>query len=172
MTEAASSERKERKRSVPPNAFLIVNSQVFPLDQEVINIGRSLENHLVIDDPSVSRAHAQLIAIKGRFMLFDQNSTGGTYVNGNRTSRSVLNSGDILSLAAVSMLYVEDSPGLLSKSWDQTRPLMQGQEEGEAEEHREETVPPGEEEELGEGDMPAAESSTEQTADEKTAEEE
>jgi pSer/pThr/pTyr-binding forkhead associated (FHA) protein len=120
------SPEQEIKRSVvPPNAFLIVNSQVFPLDQEVINIGRSLENHLVIDDPSVSRAHAQLIAIKNHFMVFDQNSTGGTFVNGKRVSRTVLNSGDIISLAAVSMLYVEDSPGLLSKSWEQTRPLGQ-----------------------------------------------
>jgi hypothetical protein len=137
---------KESQQRLPANAFLIVNSQVFPLDQEVINIGRSLENHLVIDDPSVSRAHAQLIAIKGRFMLFDQNSTGGTYVNGNRSSRTVLNSGDIVSLAAVSMLYVEDSPGLLSKSWDQTRPLIQGQED--EEEYREDTVPPDEGEEV------------------------
>ena len=95
----------------------------------MINIGRSLENHLVIDDPSVSRAHAQLIAIKNHFMVFDQNSTGGTFVNGKRISRTVLNSGDIVSLAAVSMLYVEDSPGLLSKSWEQTRPLGQDQEE-------------------------------------------
>ncbi len=121
---------KDKKRAVvPPNAFLIVNSQVFPLDQEVINIGRSLENHLVIDDPSVSRAHAQLIAIKNHFMVFDQNSTGGTFVNGKRISRTVLNSGDIISLAAVSMLYVEDSPGLLSKSWEQTRPLQKDQED-------------------------------------------
>ena len=121
---------KEAKRAIdPPNAFLIVNSPVFPLDQEVINIGRSLENHLVIDDPSVSRAHAQLIAIKNHFMVFDQNSTGGTFVNGKRISRTVLNSGDIVSLAAVSMLYVEDSPGLLSKSWEQTRPLGQDGEE-------------------------------------------
>jgi pSer/pThr/pTyr-binding forkhead associated (FHA) protein len=124
-----SGEAENKRAVVPPNAFLIVNSQVFPLDQEVINIGRSLENHLVIDDPSVSRAHAQLIAIKNHFMVFDQNSTGGTFVNGKRISRTVLNSGDIVSLAAVSMLYVEDSPGLLSKSWEQTRPLGQEEEE-------------------------------------------
>jgi pSer/pThr/pTyr-binding forkhead associated (FHA) protein len=126
---SARTEKEAKRAIVPPNAFLIVNSQVFPLDQEVINIGRSLENHLVIDDPSVSRAHAQLIAIKNHFMVFDQNSTGGTFVNGKRISRTVLNSGDIVSLAAVSMLYVEDSPGLLSKSWEQTRPLGQDGEE-------------------------------------------
>ena len=34
-------------------------------------------------------------------------------------------SGDIISLAAVQMLYVENSPGLLDKSWEQTRPFDQ-----------------------------------------------
>ncbi len=147
---SAKTEKETKRAIVPPNAFLIVNSQVFPLDQEVINIGRSLENHLVIDDPSVSRAHAQLIAIKNHFMVFDQNSTGGTFVNGKRISRTVLNSGDIVSLAAVSMLYVEDSPGLLSKSWEQTRPLGQEGEELEDDpEAREPTQEPsGDEEDL------------------------
>lgn len=146
---SGSAETDNKRAVVPPNAFLIVNSQVFPLDQEVINIGRSLENHLVIDDPSVSRAHAQLIAIKNHFMVFDQNSTGGTFVNGKRISRTVLNSGDIVSLAAVSMLYVEDSPGLLSKSWEQTRPLGQEEEEisGDGPDRH-----PTEEPELSEGD--------------------
>jgi pSer/pThr/pTyr-binding forkhead associated (FHA) protein len=125
MSAEADSERTSQRAAVPSNAFLVVNSQVFPLDREVINIGRSLENHLVIDDPSVSRAHAQLIAIKNHFMVFDQNSTGGTFVNGKRVSRTVLNSGDIISLAAVQMLYVENSPGLLDKSWEQTRPFDQ-----------------------------------------------
>ena len=147
---SAKTEKEAKRAIVPPNAFLIVNSQVFPLDQEVINIGRSLENHLVIDDPSVSRAHAQLIAIKNHFMVFDQNSTGGTFVNGKRISRTVLNSGDILSLAAVSMLYVEDSPGLLSKSWEQTRPLGQeGEELDDDPESRKPTQEPsGDEEDL------------------------
>jgi pSer/pThr/pTyr-binding forkhead associated (FHA) protein len=147
---SAKTEKDAKRAIVPPNAFLIVNSQVFPLDQEVINIGRSLENHLVIDDPSVSRAHAQLIAIKNHFMVFDQNSTGGTFVNGKRISRTVLNSGDIVSLAAVSMLYVEDSPGLLSKSWEQTRPLGQeGEELDDNPEAREPTKEPsGDEEDL------------------------
>jgi predicted component of type VI protein secretion system len=125
MSAETETERGSQRAAVPSNAFLVVNSQVFPLDREVINIGRSLENHLVIDDPSVSRAHAQLIAIKNHFMVFDQNSTGGTFVNGKRVSRTVLNSGDIISLAAVQMLYVENSPGLLDKSWEQTRPFDQ-----------------------------------------------
>ena len=41
--------------SIPANAFLIVNgTEVFPLTQSVINIGRRTDNQLVIDDPRIS----------------------------------------------------------------------------------------------------------------------
>ena len=148
---SARTEKEAKRAIVPPNAFLIVNSQVFPLDQEVINIGRSLENHLVIDDPSVSRAHAQLDRDQ-RIISWSLIRTRleEPFVNGKRISRTVLNSGDIVSLAAVSMLYVEDSPGLLSKSWEQTRPLGQdGEELDDDPEAREPTQEPsGDEEDL------------------------
>jgi pSer/pThr/pTyr-binding forkhead associated (FHA) protein len=82
---------------IPENAFLIVEGvKVFPLTTSVINIGRRLDNQLVIDDPRVSRNHAQLRSIKGRFVVFDLNSTGGTFVNGQRTSQSVLYPGDVI----------------------------------------------------------------------------
>jgi len=95
----------------PQNAFLIVDGvKVFPLRQNVINIGRRLDNQLVIDDPRISRSHAQLRAIKGRFVIFDLNSTGGTFVNGQRTSQSVMYPGDVISLAGVPLVYGQDNP--------------------------------------------------------------
>ena len=60
--------------TMPENAFLIVEGGYFPHRSRVI-IGRRLDNQLVIDD-RVSRNHAQLRAIKGRFVVFDLNSTG------------------------------------------------------------------------------------------------
>ena len=96
---------------IPNNAFLIIDGRkVFPLKNPVINIGRRLENQLVIDDPRVSRAHAQLRAIKGRFVVFDLNSTGGTFVNGQRTSQTVLYPGDVISLAGVTLVFGQDNP--------------------------------------------------------------
>jgi hypothetical protein len=96
---------------IPENAFLIVEGvKVHPLKEAVVNIGRRLENHLVIDDPRISRNHAQLRAIKGRFVLFDLNSTGGTFVNGQRTSQTVLYPGDVISLAGVSLIFGQDNP--------------------------------------------------------------
>src|SRR5215212_559822 len=96
---------------IPENAFLIIEGvKVHPLNESVVNIGRRLENQLVIDDPRVSRNHAQLRAIKGRFVLFDLNSTGGTFVNGQRTSQTVLYPGDVISLAGVALIFGQDSP--------------------------------------------------------------
>lgn len=95
--------------NLPVNAFLIVNgTTVFHLDQSVINIGRRKDNHLNIDDPRISRNHAQLRAIKGRYILFDLNSTGGTCVNGERISQSTLQPGDVISLAGILLIYGQD----------------------------------------------------------------
>jgi len=101
----------ETNDTIPENAFLIIEGvKVHPLKEAVVNIGRRLENHLVIDDPRISRNHAQLRAIKGRFVLFDLNSTGGTFVNGQRTSQTVLYPGDVISLAGVALIFGQDNP--------------------------------------------------------------
>ena len=85
---------------VPPQAFLIVaGSQIFSLESEVVNIGRKLDNSLVLEDPRVSRHHAQLRAVRGRYMLFDLGSAGGTFVNGERISQLMLHPGDVISLS-------------------------------------------------------------------------
>ncbi len=124
VTSTVHTESEPSAESIPQNAFLIVGgSKVFPLDNPVLNIGRRLDNHLVIDDPRVSRVHAQLRAIKDHFVLFDLGSTGGTYVNGVRIHQSVLYPGDVISLAGFSLVYGQDAPRSLDESKGYTRPL-------------------------------------------------
>ncbi|HEU0294239.1 MAG TPA: FHA domain-containing protein [Anaerolineales bacterium] len=101
----------DTNEAVPENAFLIIEGlKIHPLKESVINIGRRLENQIVIDDPRISRNHAQLRVIKGHFVLFDLNSTGGTYLNGQRTSQTVLYPGDVISLAGVTLVFGQDIP--------------------------------------------------------------
>jgi pSer/pThr/pTyr-binding forkhead associated (FHA) protein len=96
--------------SNPVNAFLIVDGTgIFPLNQAVVNIGRRTDNHLVIDDPRVSRVHAQLRAIKGRFVIFDLDSTGGTFVNDQRVIQGILFPGDVISLAGVPLVFGQET---------------------------------------------------------------
>lgn len=109
---ALDAEKNEKNsETIPENAFLIVEGvKVHPLKDSVVNVGRRLENHLVIDDPRISRNHAQLRAINGRYVIFDLNSTGGTFVNGQRTSQTVLYPGDVISLAGVALIFGQDNP--------------------------------------------------------------
>ncbi|MGE5073268.1 MAG: FHA domain-containing protein [Anaerolineae bacterium] len=96
---------------IPEDAFVIVDGvKVIPLTQPLIRIGRRLENNLVLDDPRVSRTHAELRAINGRYVLFDLNSTGGTFVNGLKITQSVVYPGDVISLAGVNLVYGQKNP--------------------------------------------------------------
>lgn len=112
--------------AIPQNAVLILEGVIVHLLKEaIVNIGRKLENHVTIDDPRISRQHAQLRAINGHFVLFDLNSTGGTFVNGQRTVQCVLYPGDLISLAGVTLIYAQNDPALRSDQVE-TAPLGPG----------------------------------------------
>lgn len=107
----------------PTKTFLIVGgTRIFSLEEAVINIGRKLDNHLVIDDPRVSRKHAQLRALRGTYMLFDLESSGGTFVNGGRVKQATLHPGDVISLAGVPLVYGQDAVRGLSETQEYTPP--------------------------------------------------
>jgi hypothetical protein len=115
---------KEEMKSIPSNAFLIVGGkQAFSLEQVVINIGRRVDNHLVIDDARVSRLHAQLRAIKNRYVIFDLDSKGGTFVNDERVKERALYPGDVISLAGFPLVYGQDAEYLAFNASGGTRPF-------------------------------------------------
>lgn len=113
-------ETEPRNNFLPENAYLIVNSRIFPLDQEEVTIGRGLRNQLVLNDSSVSRNHARVFLDESRFVLQDLGSTNGTTVNGELIEKHLLQSGDIISIGEVTTLYVEYSTELLRKALDRT----------------------------------------------------
>ncbi len=102
--------------------FILGGKQIIPLNRSVMNIGRRLDNHVVLDDPRVSRNHAQLRLVKDEYVLFDLNSSGGTFVNGHRTNQAVLHPGDVISLAGVSLIFGQDLPSGHNLLEGQTEP--------------------------------------------------
>lgn len=107
--ESGAGHNKSHAEIVPANVFLIVNNtDVFPLTIPVVNIGRNPNNHLVIDDPRVSRNHAQLRLSQGQFVISDLDSTGGTFVNRRRIRQQVLKPGDVISLAGVPLVFGQE----------------------------------------------------------------
>lgn len=90
-------------------AFLIIGGkrQVL-LRGTVLNVGRALDNDIILEDPRVSRHHAQLRRRFGRYVLYDLGSSGGTTVNGYPVQECVLRPGDVISFAGLEVVYGEE----------------------------------------------------------------
>jgi len=96
--------------AIPVDAFLIINGdRQVELKDPVLTIGRSPTNQLVLDDPQVSRVHAQLRVIDGAFTIIDLDSTCGTLVNGNAVTQAALRAGDTIVLGNSTLIYGQES---------------------------------------------------------------
>ena len=70
-------------------------------------LGRSISCDVVITHKSVSRQHAFIYGLKGRFYIEDAGSTNGTIVNGKGLNRRVeLKSGDEVRLGCVKLVFL------------------------------------------------------------------
>ena len=79
-------------------------------------IGSDLSNELVIDEPTVSRRHAQVIQQAGGFQIRDLGSTNGTFVNGKRVEAAVpIGAGDEIWLGKVRFYLRAETPTQSSK---------------------------------------------------------
>ena len=107
--------------------FLIINKQIVPLKKKTISLGRHLENDIVFHEECLSRFHAEIVYEDGRYALYDKESTSGTYVNSRKIDRCVLNSGDLISLANISMMFVDNNPKIAKKSLGTTHSLHYGE---------------------------------------------
>lgn len=92
------------------NAYLIVLSgrsvgKMFKVPVGRVNLGRSLEADVRLEDEGVSRIHANMERRDdGTVMLNDNGSTNGTYVNGTRVSQMELSDGDRIQVGSVTIL--------------------------------------------------------------------
>jgi len=94
-----------------PNRLVVVvgpsPGTEFPLDKDHFTIGRSEEATISINHSSVSRIHAELIALGGgRFEIIDKASANGIRVNSVELKRGILEAGDALELGDVRLRFV------------------------------------------------------------------
>jgi len=69
--------------------------QQLDFDEAEVNIGRLDDNELCLPKNNVSKHHARLLFKDQRYVIVDQQSTNGTYVNGRRiTGPAVVRRGD------------------------------------------------------------------------------
>lgn len=95
-----------------PTASLIVFGRAIPIGKALFQIGRHRSNDLILDDPRVSRFHAQIRLREGRFVLIDVGSRSGMSVNEERMREALLRSGDVIGMGSARLVYIEaeDTP--------------------------------------------------------------
>ena len=77
----------------------------FELAQVEMGVGRGSGNPVRLHDSEVSRTHARLHPVNGGYLITDQNSSNGTYVNGQAIRTRQLANGDQIQIGRTILLY-------------------------------------------------------------------
>jgi hypothetical protein len=84
---------------------LTLDGKRHEVDKRRVVIGRSKECDIQLADPNVSRRHAELRQEGAAYWLVDLDSTNGSIVNGHRTARAKLESGDTITIGSTDLLF-------------------------------------------------------------------
>ena len=79
------------------------------LNKERLSIGRKPHNDIQIDNLAISGEHAVITTILDDAFLEDQNSTNGTYVNGQPVKKHVLQNNDLIELGKYRLKFIKNS---------------------------------------------------------------
>jgi pSer/pThr/pTyr-binding forkhead associated (FHA) protein len=108
--------RVYRPRAVGPRLRVVSGppgdaGREFALDGPVATIGRRSDQHIVLSDPSVSRAHARIEQGAWGVAIVDLGSTNGTVVNGLRLhgARTALRGGERIEIGTVVLEFLTPS---------------------------------------------------------------
>jgi pSer/pThr/pTyr-binding forkhead associated (FHA) protein len=110
--------------SIKQSVFLVFNRQIIPLEKAITRLGRQLDNDIVFNEEFVSRFHAEIRLEEGKYVLYDNESTSGTFVNSQKIDSCVLNSGDLISLASIQIMFVNNNARLVDKARGTTQSLL------------------------------------------------
>jgi diguanylate cyclase (GGDEF)-like protein len=93
-----------------PPALVVVYGhhlgKAFYLQQPGQVIGRAPSSAIILDEDSVSRAHARITVTPNETTVTDLDSTNGIFVNGHRVKAAELNNGDRLNIGETVFKYL------------------------------------------------------------------
>lgn len=97
--------------SPAPGRYLAIEegeiTRLVPLNGPVTHVGRGFSADVRLDDQSVSRRHAVIVAHPHGTRILDDRSANGTFVNGQRVTDATLQHRDTIELGAVALVFVE-----------------------------------------------------------------
>jgi pSer/pThr/pTyr-binding forkhead associated (FHA) protein len=84
------------------------DGQRFLLDNDLTTAGREEHAGIFLDDPSVSRRHAEFTRIGTKFYVEDVGSLNGTYVNEQlQELKCLLKNGDEVQIGRFRLLFIQ-----------------------------------------------------------------
>ena len=93
---------------------------------DTLLIGREQECGLMLDDPGVSKRHAQIIRVENEYIIRDQGSVNGTYVGEHRITHHTLRDGDRIKIGKHDLLFRAEPDAAVSSGGLATIPATQG----------------------------------------------
>ena len=93
------------RRPAVAGPWFELGGERYPLGPETTLIGRGADVDLRIDDPGVSRHHAQVSMTNEGTMLRDLQSTNGVYVDGERVAGASLREGNRVQLGSTVIVF-------------------------------------------------------------------
>ena len=93
------------------------------LNEDVIAIGRSKENNIVLKNIKASRRHARIERIGATYQITDLGSGNGTKVNGKKIDFQALNKGDEIAIgdARLTLKAIDDGPDAMDAADDEIK---------------------------------------------------
>ena len=83
---------------------LVTDDTTHSLGRAVTRLGRGTDVDIRVDDPGVSRHHAEIL-LGREVVLRDLRSTNGTYVDGVQVGEVVLSEGNVIQIGATRLTF-------------------------------------------------------------------
>jgi len=77
----------------------------YSIDRDLIRIGRHVDNDIVINDPSVSRHHAELSLEGPTYVIRDLGSTNGSKINQSPMKKAILEDEDCITFGKTDFIF-------------------------------------------------------------------
>lgn len=96
------------------HTFLVVKEpddldRIVIWDTQEISVGRATENDIAVDHVEISRRHAQFERIDNSYRVQNLNASNGTLVNEEPTSNQALQSGDVIRIAELEIVFYQSA---------------------------------------------------------------
>ena len=103
-------------QGIETGGYLVIDRDVYiVLEAKTTMIGRHSENDCIINDPFTSRHHAKIEYENGDYVLYDLDSSTGTFINKERITRHVLKYGDVIILGKYPIIFMYDENDIVQK---------------------------------------------------------